>query len=443
MRIFDNFYKHYFGTRSPWNAAYVKSLLKEAPPEDIKSTEKDILSQFDNRYADKKIYGMNFRPYATHWISKIKNNISFPNTFSYQADNRAILIDNAYGRVLPTEDPGFYDPQLAGEGYPFDNLQESALWAGTPAYIIAHSVDQAFALILTPDFIVWVNANKLARVNAEFVEQWSTIAKNKLTAITKNEISIKLNHQFQFKTYIGAVFPGKQNQGQLKILIPIKTDNGFAKIAEVNLNTDQAVSMPAIITPKYFARLIKNLIGRPYGWGGKDFYNDCSSELKNLFTPFAIWLPRHSSQQASAGLVVDMSASPPKERLNFLMKHGRAFLTLVYVGSHIVLYIGNYPDPQNKNHTIAFTYQNMWGLKPYPPIRRAVIGKAVFLPMPLKFKEDESLMSQTALKYFQLSFLDKLPPKDAPLSLDELPLQELMFPGITELVKERLKKIKP
>ncbi len=33
-------------------------------------------------------------------------------------------------------DPSFFSPKLAGEGYPFDNLQVSAIRPGTPLYVL-------------------------------------------------------------------------------------------------------------------------------------------------------------------------------------------------------------------------------------------------------------------------------------------------------------------
>ena len=32
-------------------------------------------------------------------------------------------------------------------------------------------------------------------------------------------------------------------------------------------------------------------MGCPYGWGGMYFYNNCSAELKSLFTPFGFGYP--------------------------------------------------------------------------------------------------------------------------------------------------------
>ena len=127
----------------------------------------------------------------------------------------------------------------------------------------------------------------------------------------------------------------------------------------------------------------------------------------------AFGCPRHSSQEIYAGKIVDLDAATPSERLTYLMTHGQKLLTLIYIGGHIVLYIGNDANPNDPKHSqMAMTYQENWGLSPKPSIRRSIIGKAVFLPMLLSFPEDTELNSQAAKKHFQISFLNQMPAKN-------------------------------
>ena len=161
---------------------------------------------------------------------------------------------------------------------------------------------------------------------------------------------------------------------------------------------------------------IQNLISRPYGWGGMYFYNDCSAELKSLLTPFGIWLPRHSSYQVTVGKMVDMSAASPEKRLAYLMEKGQGFLTIIYIGGHVMLYIGD-----------GMTYQNIWGLSPKPATRRAVIGKSVLLPLLLQYPEDTTLISLANKKFFQVSFLNEFPESTILLKANRVDLKSLMI----------------
>lgn len=429
----ERYFKHYYGSASPWNAEYINELLLQ-DGDSMKSIELSLLNDFNNQdKAENEIgYAENFHPYPPSWIKQIAANMDTTalNHLSYQAARRAIATNNLNGRVLPTNDVYFYSHQLAGQGYPFDNLQISALWAGTPLYILAQSKDHAWLLVISPDFIGWVEASGVAYVNEAFVTAFEAAAKKNIAAIIKTKTGIiAKDHTFLFNAYVGTVLPAKMNGNTIQLLVPAANAERQAVLKYADVTTDEAAMMPLTLTKHHLANIMQTLINRPYGWGGMYFYNDCSAELKNLFTPFGIWLPRHSSDQMTVSKMVDMTSATPEERLNYLIHNGKPFLTQIYIGGHIVLYIGNYLNP-NDHSTMAMTYQDMWGLSPTPPNRRAVIGQSVLFPMLLQFPEDASLTSQAAKHYFQIAFLDQMPNEVSGLSHEMIDVKALMMPDI-------------
>lgn len=408
------FYNHYFGVVSPWNPLYINKILQQPSPNDLKTLEQLVINDFNNegKMEDKIGYGVNFRPHSQDWISKIINNIDLSqfDTLSYKPSHRGIAIKNLNARGLPTLDVYFYSHKLAGEGYPFDNLQMSSLWAGTPLYVLAISRDHAWSFVVTPDYIGWVESNGIARVNDVFVHAWTAAAKKNLAAITRTQTNMHdENGNFLFSAYVGSVFPAEKRGTKIKMMVPTANENQEAVIRYAAVSSNDAALMPMVATPRHFANIMSTLIGRPYGWGNLYFYNDCSGELKNLFVPFGIWLPRHSSYQITAGDLVDKSTASEQERLAYLMNHGRRLVTIIYIGGHVVLYLGNYANPNSNDHSlIPMTYQNIWGLSPKPANRRAVIGKAVLFPMLSQYPEDANLISLANKKYFQIAYLDKI-----------------------------------
>lgn len=425
------FYDHYFGEFSPWSESYINTLFQLTPPDDLTSVEIKALTRYsnDNQPAEKIGYGENFRPHTAAWIADIQDNINLSawNTLSYQKENRGIAVDNLHARALPTNDVHFYSYQLPGQGYPFDNLQISSLWAGTPVYILAESKDHAWLLVATSDYIAWVESKGIARVNDAFISTWQTAAKNNLAAITHTHLAIvDKNNHFLFDGYVGAVFPATPNGDQLQLMVPAMNENHDATIKYALVSNNNATMMPLSATPHHISTVMSTLIGRPYGWGGSYFYNDCSSELKSLFTPFGIWLPRHSSYQVTVGHMVDMTNATPEKRLAYLIDHGKPLLTLVYIGSHIVLYVGTFPDPNNPDAKIAMTYQNVWGLSPSSGDRRAVIGQSLLFPMLLEYPEDKSLVSLANRQFFQISFLDQLPDPKAAAETQRINLKSMI-----------------
>ena len=164
---------------------------------------------------------------------------------------------------------------------------------------------------------------------------------------------------------------------------------------------------------------MSTLLGRPYGWGNMYFYNDCSAEILNFYTPFGIWLPRHSSEQAKIGKLVDKSAEDVVGRIKYLIENGKKFTTIVYIGGHVMLYIGNYPNKNSDLHEqMAMTYQNIWGLKPADGSYRSIIGMSVLLPILAFYSEDLDISSLASRKLFQIIYLDG--DKDAEKSKEDL-----------------------
>ena len=409
----QEFYKRFYSTDtaglSPWNPFYVTQLFKEE--QSLAEMQKILLSRFSNEDKDPAQigYGENFRPYPKEWLQKIEDAINLKNyqaSQQFDPNKRGILVQNTAGRVLPTDDVHFYHFTTPGEGYPFDNLQISSLYAGTPVYSIGQTQDSAWTLVISPYFIGWVRSESIASVTDGFINTWQKYAKKNLVAITRTETPVidSKNKQFQFKSYVGSLFPlVAENTTDFSVAIPTKNDEGRAVIRFANVSKEDAALMPLPATPKNFARVIKTLQNRPYGWGGMYFYSDCALELKNLYLPFGFYLPMHSSNQIYAGRMIDKSAETPTERLNYLMQEGRPLRTIVYTEGHIFLYIDKYDNPfAAEPKKIVMSYQNKWGLKPKDNSRRAILGQGLFLPILETYPEDPSLDSLANAKIFKI-----------------------------------------
>ncbi|MBA2652482.1 MAG: SH3 domain-containing protein [Tatlockia sp.] len=404
------FYNHYFESDSqglsPWSETLVKSVLPL-----VKAMELEGLESFNNQNKAPldRHYAENFKEQSQGWWNKIKLNMNLDSLEGsyFNEENRAIAISNTYARSLPELAPDFFHASLAGQGFPFDNLQDSAVWAGTPLYVLTTTKDKAWSLVLTPDaFFAWIKSSDLAYASSSFIDQWQQAAKKNLVAISKTEATIVDTQQrFQLTSYIGAVFPLKERGNKmLSILIPEKNDSNQAYIKSALISANAAVLMPLAASNKNLAAIIRQLQNRPYGWGDAFFYNDCSQEMKSLFTPFGIWLPRNSNAQGELKPSLDLSSASLVERLAALKAKGHPMMTLVYIGGHVMLYLGN------KNQE-AMSYQNVWGLAPKNRDKRYVIGQSVLLPILKSFPENAELGSQANRNFFKLIFLDELESK--------------------------------
>lgn len=392
---------------SPWSPSFVKAVYPLAL-----SIENEILDSYhnENKPAETMHYQENFKPRTEKWWLKLKQamQLSQLNQASYQSNRRAIIIANTFARNLPEQSPDFFHSSLPGQGFPFDNLQDSALWIGTPIYILGTTENKAWSLVLTPDgYITWIKSEHYALVTEAFIQQTQQVSKQ-LVAITQTETPIlNLNQEFLTLSYIGSVFPlVAQSSTHNRILIPIKSEDNSARWIEAIIPNESSDLMPLKASVQNFEKIIQELQSRPYGWGGQFFLNDCSQELKSLFTPFGIWLPRNSFQQSQMGTPVDLSSESEEKRIQILKEKGQPWLTLIYVKGHVMLYTGIENFNQQE---VAMTYQNIWGLSPNDKSTRYVIGQSVFLPLLKQYPEQPAAASLANKSTFKLINLNQLP----------------------------------
>ena len=414
----DAYLARYFGTGehdpSPWNPGFITNRLYGSGGADIVDLQLRRIGSYDNAGKSRRTigYGQNYRPHTARWLDDIERNMNlqqFGQAPRYTPNARAIATDALLVRELPTMDPSFYSHRLAGQGYPFDNLQISSVRPGTPLYVLGRSVDGDWDYVQSPDVQGWVLASGVGAVDDAFISAWSHRRSDAWGVIIAASTGVRdASATFRFNATAGTLLPLAQassdssNQQQYTVLVPARNVDGRAVLREAQLPGSSLAPAPYAATPHHLAVLMKSLIGRPYGWGNMNFYNDCSSELQSIFAAFGVWLPRHSSAQMTAGAMTDLSTKSPEERLDYLVRNGKPMRTLVYIGGHVMLYLGN---ATRDGRTVPLVYQDIWGMRPADNSRRAVIGGSVIFPLLLSIPEDPSLESLAATRIFQVSVL--------------------------------------
>lgn len=322
------------------------------------------------RFASQTLFGENKCKRGGNWLADLQllaGVESYPNT-----NRRAITIANTSLRLLPTDKPAFYDFVAPGEGYPFDQVQESAVWSGTPVFISHTSTDGSWVLAEVPFASGWLSAADIAFTDTSFMEAFETEA---LVAFVKDSTPVSSDDQvFRFVGRLGAVLPLSAVEKQhLEVLAPAADVSRRAVLLRATISRQDAVLMPLAATPRHFAMLINRLLGQPYGWGGLYGNRDCSATLKDLFTPFGIWLPRNSPQQARQGIFISLRDLDLRQKEQMILDKGVPFLTVIWMPGHIMLYVGTH---QGK----PLVFHNTWGLKTQSASggeSRKIIGKAV------------------------------------------------------------------
>jgi hypothetical protein len=328
-------------------------------------------------FAGKRLYGENLLPRDPAWLEAMAE---ASRVDEYPSLNRrAIAVANTAMRVLPTGKPAFYDPGRAGEGFPFDYVQNSLVLAGTPLYASHESADRAWVLVESRFAYGWVRRADIAWVDDDFARTFRT---GRYAAVVRDGVSlVDTDGEFRFKGFIGTLLPvaekaddgaGKAGDAGLTVLVPARDAQGRAVVRYARVAPGDALPAPLSPTPNHFAMLADRMLGEPYGWGGLYTNRDCSATVMDLMAAFGVFLPRNSSQQARLGWVEPLDGDTGAAKKARLLKEGVPFLTLVRKPGHIMLYIGSRDGE-------PVVLQTIWGLKTRRGgvEGRAVIGRTV------------------------------------------------------------------
>ena len=299
-------------------------------------------------------------------------------------------------RAAPTMKPFFSSAHGAGSGWPFDLFQYSRLHAGTPLAVYHKTLDGAWLLVQSASAWGWVPAEDVAGAGQDFRTLWR---KSRLCAFVREGVGLKFKSlgvdggnapsirpgSFLATADIGTVLPSRRDG---EVFLPLRGLDGeayvvtasFAQFGESarefragdQLHTP-AVPMPLLLTPRHVAGIGGRMMGQPYGWGGLYGDRDCSATMQDLFTPFGIWLPRHSAAQAEEGRLVPLEGFSDSAKQKSLREQARPFRTLIWMPGHIGLYVGQWEGQ-------AAMFHNMWGVRNSlggGREGRLVIGRAV------------------------------------------------------------------
>jgi cell wall-associated NlpC family hydrolase len=314
-------------------------------------------------------YTNNYQPFSPDvWDALVINS----NKMAYGKEaGPAITLRGTNLRAMPSDKHFFQQPDLPGEGYPFDYFQHTSIPPGTPIYICNVSKDRQWMLVDSPLTAGWAPARDVARVDAAFIERWQS---RPLAAIVRDGTAVG-----SVSADIGALLPlamdaAPGRRRALRVYYPVRGASGQADMLRATLAPGAATAVPLPLTARAVAEVGSPMLGQAYGWGGLSGHRDCSALTRDLFTPFGIYLPRHSASQAQAGRVIELGGLPTAEKEALIVEQAAPFRSLIWLRGHIGVYIGAYKGR-------AMLFHNMWGLRIKDADggcdNRAIVGKGV------------------------------------------------------------------
>ena len=316
------------------------------------------------KYARERTYRSDGQLIPKSWYKYEIKNSNFKN---FQTLNiPAITIHHTDLRLYPSSRGIYYDPNRAGEGFPFDYSQNSSVHINTPIIISHYSQDKLWVYTQAPFASGWIKVEDIAFVDNEFQQSFQ----NGHYAITvKDNLNLSDDNGESSLVKMGSIFP--VDPKTKKYLIAKKDEKGFAKIEKVTVNdVDIIAYKPIKFNPFNIAYISKQLVGEPYGWGGKEKCRDCSALTQDFFSAFGIYLPRNSRQQARSGNeFVSLRGLKAKEKKETILSYAKPFRSMLFVPGHITLYLGEKDGEPIILH-------NYWGVRLNDGSKR-VMGRAI------------------------------------------------------------------
>jgi hypothetical protein len=338
-----------------------------------------------NSYKYGEMYGENLKLIEKSTFEKIKDNANFE---KYKTLNqKAITLKHLDLRGFPLSSPMFKDPSIAGEGFPFDYMQNSTISANKPILLSHYSKDREWAYIFTSFTGGWVNSKDIINIDKKYTDIWQ---KAKQIFLIKDDIPLyDADNNFLFNSRVGMMLPLiSEDKYSYTVLTISSYKNHQANYHKTKISKDIAHENIMSFNKKNVQKIFDEVAKSKYGWGGMYGQRDCSSTVRDIYTPFGVWFPRNSYQQSKVGKTIKMDAMSDKQKIDLIKKQAVPFKTLLYKKGHVLIYVG-----VKDNEVVAF--HNAWGIKTKYKDQegRVVVGKSIYSSLnlgdELKYYDEE------------------------------------------------------
>ncbi|EAI3449054.1 hypothetical protein DWT10_04350 [Campylobacter coli] len=333
-------------------------------------------------------YFFNKQVIPLSWFEKTIGNANTKELGKF--DKKALVIQNTLIKNIPTQRAILKNPFLENEGIPFDYASDSILNAGTPILVSHFSKDKRYAFVLSEAGVGFIESKDLEFFSNNRAQIYEKL--NFLTPLKEKLAILDEDGNFFFESRIGALYPYyKEDKNYF-----------YGKIGpkKYKISKDNASNFPLSFNDENLKNQISEVLNLPYGWGGYNFERDCSLLTRDVFSAFGLYLPRNSAAQKNSFTHFDINTLDNSQKKDFLDRFGKAYLNLLYLPGHIMLYAGKISDKNVAVH-------NIWGLRK-DETQRLLISSSVITSLEIgkdEISKENLLLSR--LKEVSFIYLSK------------------------------------
>ena len=366
----DNIHKRYIAKQDEYEASYFKPWKIDR----IDISVQEAMWAY-RAFNSKNSFGENLQPLKASFFEDIYERSNFKEFATL--NKPAITLQSINIRAFPSDRPLLMDPTKAGEGFPFDYLQNSTIAPNKPILVSHYSRDKEWVFIESSFAYGWVKRRDIAFIPKKYTQLY--IDAEKEFVIQEGTPIYDSKKNFLFRSRIGMILPEiDEFADSFKVLTISNYKNNLPYYLESNISKRVLHKGILEFNAKNIAAIFNEVSNVKYGWGGMYGQRDCSSILRDFYAPFGLWLPRNSYEQSKIGRVISLEGLSDDAKIAKIKKEAIAFETLLYKRGHILLYAGI-----KDNEVVVF--HNTWGVKTKENGKegRYIIGKPIFSTLEL------------------------------------------------------------
>ncbi len=256
----------------------------------------------------------------------ILDNLNLENIIESQG-KKGIIVKRANLRAFPTNKHLYDDQELQK----FDTIQESELLVNTPVIEIHESKDRAWAFVISPFYVGWIEKENMAYAS---IEDWNYFINNQNFIVITAKSYLCGEISLDMSVTLPLINVTVEEYG---LALPIQDSNNIVAISKITI--PKIVARIGFLEYTYenlFCQALKYK-DSDYSWGGLDESVDCSSFIANVYRCFGFYFPRNtSSQKISIGKGIILNGEN-NHKLKLIEKYVPC---LLYRPGHVMLYLG-------------------------------------------------------------------------------------------------------
>jgi len=281
------------------------------------------------------------RPVGKNYFSTLEKNIDF-DLFKSSVNVRfAMTTGYAELRALPTDEAMFSSLDTLD----IDRMQITQLDLASPLAILYETKDGQWLYAVSEIAEGWIRKGSLAYCKQEAIRDYKRWDKFAVAVSPKTDIYLnKEMTSFFDSVLMGTALPiAAVSDGVAEVRIPVskgKSELGFRK-AFISMS-DVSIGYLKYTQRNVLQQAFKHL-NSPYGWGGMNGEQDCSSFIRQIFACFGIVMPRNSTGQIQNGTYAASfeKGELDQVRASKIIRNGIPAISVIYFPGHIMLYVGH------------------------------------------------------------------------------------------------------